>query len=84
MPKEFVVPGDSLPGASLHLARTVVRRAARSVARLAGAGLLANPQVSAYLNRLSSLLFALALYEDRSASPGSPTLAREKQLPLSP
>ena len=66
MPREFVVPGDSRPGAALHLARTVVRRAERRAVRLAHEGLLANGQVLRYLNRLSSLLFVLACFEDQA------------------
>ena len=65
----FVVPGDSLPGAALHLARTVVRRAERHAARLLHGGLLGNEQVLHYLNRLSSLLFVLAVAEDERARP---------------
>jgi cob(I)alamin adenosyltransferase len=77
MPKEFVVPGDSGPGAALHLARTVVRRAERRAARLADDGLLGNEQLVRYLNRLSSLLFVLALFEDQAGGSQGPTLARE-------
>jgi cob(I)alamin adenosyltransferase len=69
MPREFVIPGGSLPGAALHLARTVVRRAERRVARLRHTGLLANDHVLRYLNRLSSLLFVLACLEDQGARP---------------
>ena len=75
MPKEFVVPGDSSPGAALHLGRTVVRRAERQAVRLAHEGLLENAQLLRYLNRLSSLLFVLALYEDQRMTNSSPTLA---------
>lgn len=75
MPSEFVIPGDSLPGAALHLARTVVRRAERLAVRLSDEGLLHNCEVVRYLNRLSSLLFALALFEDRAATGGRLTLA---------
>jgi cob(I)alamin adenosyltransferase len=75
MPGEFVVPGDSQPGALLHLARTVVRRAERLVVRLANEGLLGNPQVVRYLNRLSSLLFVLALGEDQGVTGEGSTLA---------
>jgi cob(I)alamin adenosyltransferase len=76
MPRELVVPGDSRPGAALHLARTVVRRAERLAVRLADEGPLANPEVVRYLNRLSSLLFVLALYEDQAATGRGPTLAK--------
>lgn len=79
MPREFVIPGDSWPGAALHVARTVVRRAERSTVRMTGNGLLGNEQVVHYLNRLSSLLFALAIYEDQAASTASLTLAREER-----
>jgi cob(I)alamin adenosyltransferase len=34
LPREFIVPGDSLPGATLDLARAVVRRAERVVVKL--------------------------------------------------
>ncbi len=67
VPRGFVVPGDSLPGAALHVARTVVRRAERQAARLLHGGLLGNELVLHYLNRLSSLLFLLAYAEDRRA-----------------
>jgi cob(I)alamin adenosyltransferase len=76
MPREFVIPGDSHPGAALHLARTVVRRAERRAVRLLDEGLLGGGQVLGYLNRLSSLLFVLALYEDRAAQGSDPTLAK--------
>jgi cob(I)alamin adenosyltransferase len=68
MPEEFVIPGDSPPGAALHLARTVVRRAERLAVRLAHDGVLGNDLVIHYLNRLSSLLFVLAIVEDRAAT----------------
>jgi cob(I)alamin adenosyltransferase len=71
--KAFVVPGDSSAGAALHLARTVVRRAERQVARLVHQGDVPNAKVIPYLNRLSSLLFVLARCEDRLASLESPT-----------
>ncbi|MGQ9599587.1 MAG: cob(I)yrinic acid a,c-diamide adenosyltransferase [Anaerolineae bacterium] len=76
-PGEFVIPGGSQPGAALHLARTVVRRAERWAARLTHEGVLANQQVMRYLNRLSSLLFVLALYEDQTAIGHAPTLVKE-------
>lgn len=97
MPKGFVVPGDSLAGAMLHLARAVVRRAERKAVRLAhssaavdpslllrmtsaaGAGLLSNEQVLRYLNRLSSLLFAVACLEDQAATCSRPTPAADRR-----
>jgi cob(I)alamin adenosyltransferase len=77
MPREFVIPGDSQAGAALHLARTVVRRAERHAVRLSHEGMLRNELVVPYLNRLSSLLFVLALFEDGVAAGRDITLAKE-------
>jgi cob(I)alamin adenosyltransferase len=77
MPKEFVVPGDSRPGATLHVARTVTRRAERGAVHLYHQQLLGNELVVRYLNRLSSLLFVLAILEDRIATGQEVTLASE-------
>jgi cob(I)alamin adenosyltransferase len=68
LPKQFVVSGDTLSGATLDLARTVARRAERVVARMVHEGILENAEVLRYLNRLSSLLFVLARYEDTVAN----------------
>lgn len=73
---DFVLPGDSQAGALVHLARTAVRRAERAVARLSHEGDLENNEVLRYLNRLSSLLFALARYEDMEAGVDRPILAK--------
>ena len=59
--KEFVLPGGSLASAHLHLARAIARRAERSVIA-ASAGYTIADGVVPYLNRLSSYLFAAALY----------------------
>ena len=67
MPRAFIVPGDSLAGATLDIARTVTRRAERLVARLAHEGELRDDTPLKYLNRLSSLLFVMARVEDRAA-----------------
>lgn len=64
LPREFVLPGDTVAGAALDVARTVARRAERSAVRLAQAGQNVNPEILRYLNRLSSLLFILARAED--------------------
>jgi cob(I)alamin adenosyltransferase len=77
VPREFVIPGDSPSGAALHLARTIVRRAERQAVRLKEEGLLTNDQILGYLNRLSSLLFVLALAEDQTVTRQTPTLAKK-------
>ena len=76
IPKEFVAPGDSVAGAALDVARTVVRRAERVLARLAHEGVLPTPDGMIYLNRLSSLLFGLARFEDAAAG-AQPTISKE-------
>lgn len=57
--KSFVLPGGSQLSSSLHVARSVVRRAERSVSVCSETESL-NPEVLRYLNRLSDLLFVLA------------------------
>lgn len=57
--KEFILPGGSKAGATLHLARTVARRAERRTVALSEAEQV-NPETIVYLNRLSDLLFILA------------------------
>ena len=55
----FILPGGSEAAARLHVARASARRAERSVVAMA-AELPVNPAASAYINRLSDLLFVLA------------------------
>lgn len=69
MPKEFVIPGESLAGAAIDLARTTVRRAERRAVSLAGQGGLPDSQVVPYLNRLADLLFVAARAADGGFRP---------------
>ncbi|MHA6796132.1 cob(I)yrinic acid a,c-diamide adenosyltransferase [Pseudonocardia bannensis] len=56
----FILPGGTPGGAYLHVARTVARRAERSVwALLEVDAERTNPLTAKYLNRLSDLLFIL-------------------------
>jgi len=57
--RNFILPGGSNPGALLHVARTVCRRAEREAVALQHSIAL-DPILLAYLNRLSDLLFVLA------------------------
>lgn len=75
-PKGFIVAGDTPAAGALDLARTVLRRAERRVARLTHDGDLSNPDLLRYLNRASSLCFALELAEVQAAGLEGPTLAR--------
>lgn len=56
--RRFILPGGSLAGALLHVARTVCRRAERRVVGLGPDAV--DPDVLVYLNRLSDLLFVMA------------------------
>lgn len=63
----FILPGGSPLGAFLHLARTVCRRAERSVVALSRQQNV-DPVLIVYLNRLSDLLFVLARHENHRLS----------------
>lgn len=76
MPAGFVISGDSRSGAAIDLARTVVRRAERLVARMAHEGIIQNPIILPYINRVSSLCFILALWENKHSGVDHPTLAK--------
>lgn len=67
VPSGFVLGGDTTSGATLGLARAIVRRAERLVAELQDEGALSNPYLLRYLNRLSSLCFVLLLLQEQEA-----------------
>jgi cob(I)alamin adenosyltransferase len=69
IPKEFVVPGESRLGAFLDVARTVVRRAERSLVAAGYAEV--HPYAIRVVNRISDLLFVVARNAD-----GKKTLSR--------
>jgi cob(I)alamin adenosyltransferase len=69
MPVEFVIPGESLAGAAIDLARTSVRRAERRAVALINDGGLPDSQVVPYLNRLADLLFVVARAADGGFRP---------------
>lgn len=58
--RHFVLPGGTEAAARLHIARTACRRAERAAVALAQEEPV-NPEALRYLNRLSDLLFLLAL-----------------------
>jgi cob(I)alamin adenosyltransferase len=65
--KEFILPGGTRPAAVAHVARTVCRRAERSLVNLANAAPPVSDAARRYLNRLSDLLFVLARTLNRTA-----------------
>ena len=62
--EEFILPGGGPGGATLHLARTVARRAERTTVALGDVDEI-NPLAVIYLNRLSDFLFVLARVANR-------------------
>lgn len=60
----FILPGGSVAAAQLHHARSVCRRAERSVVSLMSEETIGD-YVIPYLNRLSDALFVLARYENK-------------------
>jgi len=60
----FTMPGESVPGAHLHLARTVIRRAERAIVALSNSNGCVHQLTLSYLNRLSSWAYALCLLVD--------------------
>lgn len=76
LPREFVLPGETVASGALDVARTVVRRAERQAVALHRAGAVANGEIIRYLNRLSSLLFMLARAEDLRET-GGVVIAKE-------
>lgn len=64
--EEFILPGGGPVGASLHLARTVCRRAERRTITLANEEDV-NPQAVVFLNRLSDWLFVASRWAARAA-----------------
>jgi cob(I)alamin adenosyltransferase len=63
--KAFILPYGTDLSARLHLARTVARRAERSIVSLSAAEAV-DPNILAYANRLSDFLFTLARYANKA------------------
>lgn len=61
--KNFILPGGAPGAASLHVARTVCRRAEREIVTLSQTEAV-GAYVLPYLNRLSDALFVMARYEN--------------------
>lgn len=61
--KNFILPGGTKAGATIHFSRTVCRRAERMAVECAAEEYL-SPESIKYLNRLSDFLFVLGRYEN--------------------
>lgn len=63
--KKFILPGGSELSARLDVARVIARRAERSAVRFNNNKKKLPPELLQFLNRLSSVFFALARYANR-------------------
>jgi len=75
--RRFILPGGSVPGAELHVARAVCRRAERRIVALSKIESI-NPEVLPYVNRLSSFLFVLARVVNKAQRVPEEEFARDK------
>jgi len=76
----FVLPGGSRPAGLLHVARTVCRRAERSLWALARDEAV-DTAVLTFVNRASDLLFAAARYANAIDVGGDVTWDKDRQPP---
>ncbi|TXK85912.1 cob(I)yrinic acid a,c-diamide adenosyltransferase [Paenibacillus sp. N3.4] len=72
----FILPGGHISGASLHVARTIVRRAERIIVQVQMEEEI-NPIVVKYVNRLSDFLFVAARFVNHRL--GSPELTLHQE-----
>ncbi len=70
--RNFILPGGSRMSSALHYARTIARRAERSIVSLIDSDEqedtsyeIVNPAILKYINRLSDLFFVMARYENK-------------------
>lgn len=66
LPPGFVAFGQERCSAQMDVARTAVRKTERIAVKMKSEGMIDNPSIFKYLNRLSDLIFLLACFEERS------------------
>jgi len=64
---DWSIPGAHPESAAYEVARTVCRRAERNVVRLAESGVEVKPEILAYLNRLSDLIWLFGRLIEKNA-----------------
>ncbi len=64
---DWSIPGEHRAAAAYDVARTICRRAERSLVRLQESGAVVQPAILAYLNRLSDLLWLFGRKLERDA-----------------
>lgn len=67
-PQGFILPGGTPAAAHIDLARAVTRRCERKVVSMMDQGLLTNPALVVWLNRLSDYLWLLARAEEGTST----------------
>lgn len=68
LPPGFIAFGQEESSAQLDVARTSVRKAERMASEMNSEGMIKNPYLLKYLNRLSDLVFLLASFEEKEQS----------------
>lgn len=63
--KSFCIPGENMASSTLDIARAITRRAERRCVTMMKKGIINNKNITAYLNRLSDLLFLLARLNEK-------------------
>lgn len=76
--KNFILPGGSQPGATLHVARTICRRAERATVACSKSDNISENCIK-FLNRLSDFLFVIARYENKKAGVREETWKPDKE-----
>ena len=74
----FVIPGETRIAAAVDYARTVARRAERSVVACVDAGLVDADPLLPWLNRASDFLFVLARASERAPRPAKSATAKSQ------
>ena len=75
--KEFILPGGHIAAAQAHVARTVCRRAERSIISLRS-DCETSSEAAKYLNRLSDLLFVVARIINKDNNHPEPNWQKQK------
>lgn len=68
MPTGFIIPGGTKVAAFIDHARTISRRCERKAVGLDRYGMIDNPHLIVWLNRLSDFLWLLARYDEGDAT----------------
>jgi cob(I)alamin adenosyltransferase len=76
--RDFILPGGTMQGAQLHVARTVCRRAERLVVTLLQDGVAEAETILPFLNRLSDYLFCAARFVNHRDGNGDPLVKLDK------